>query len=140
MVARAHGDAFLIQYRPNIVRMNLVQHKRQHACLFPRSANQADSRQRAHNFRRILQQIVLVRGNLSDADSVHVPDRRLQPSHASHIRRARFEFVREFVINCLLECHRADHVPAALVRRHGLQQRGLAVKGSDAGRCKDLVA
>ena len=40
----------------------------------------------------------------------------------------------------LLEGDRADHVAAALVGRHRLEQRGLAVEHADAGRAVHLVA
>ena len=44
------------------------------------------------------------------------------------------------VVEGLLEGDRADHVAAALVRRHGLEEAGLAVQDADAGGAEQLVA
>ena len=44
------------------------------------------------------------------------------------------------VVERPLERHRADHVAAALIRRHRVEQRRLPVEHADAGRPEDLVA
>ena len=44
------------------------------------------------------------------------------------------------VVQRLLERDRRDHVAAALVRRHRLEQRAPAVEHADAGRAEHLVA
>src|SRR5216683_3821500 len=59
MMAGAHGDAFLIEYRANVMRVNVVDHERQHAQFLPRGADDAhtfDSRQALSS---IAQQLVL---------------------------------------------------------------------------------
>ena len=43
------------------------------------------------------------------------------------------------VVGGLLEGDRADHVAAALIRRHRFEQRGLAVEHADAGGPEQLV-
>ena len=53
--------------------------------------------------------------------------------------RAGLELVGQVVVGGLLEGDRADHVAAALIRRHRFQQRGLAVEHADAGRAEHLV-
>ena len=59
---------------------------------------------------------------------------------ASNVGRAGFELERQVVVRGFLEGDGADHVAAALVGRHGLKQRSLAVEHADAGGPVDLVA
>ena len=77
---------------------------------------------------------------MSNAEAVHVVDRGAQADRAGDVRRAGFEFVRQLVVSCLLECDGTDHVAAALIRRHGVEQRRFAVQHADAGRPVNLVA
>jgi hypothetical protein len=58
---------------------------------------------------------------------------------AGDVRRAGLELVRQLVVGGLLEGDRRDHVAAALVGRHRLEQGGLAVEHADAGRAVHLV-
>ena len=66
--------------------------------------------------------------------------RGAQADGAGDVRRARLELVRQRVPGASLERDRADHVAAAHERRHGLEQRGLAVEHADARRAVELVA
>ena len=79
-MAGANGDSFLIENRADVVRVDAVDHEREHAGLFFRGADQSNAGNRRNRFGRVGQQIVLVRGDVVDAEAVHVarsprPDR-----------------------------------------------------------------
>ena len=74
------------------------------------------------------------------SDRLDVVDRHAEPDGAGDVRRAGLELVRQRVPRRLLEGDGADHVAAALERRHRLEQRFLAVEHADAGRAVQLVA
>ena len=90
--------------------------------------------------RRVGEQIVFVGSHRFQAELLEVVDGGAQADGAGDVRRAGLELVRQRVVGRLLERDRADHVAAALVRRHRLQERGLAVQDADAGRPVKLVA
>ena len=73
-------------------------------------------------------------------DAVQVVDRRAEADDAGDVRRAGLELVRQRVVRRLLEGDRRDHVAAALVRRHRVEQRRLAVEHAGARRPEHLVA
>ena len=72
-------------------------------------------------------------------EAIHILDGCAQADGARHMGRAGFKFVGQIVVDRLLEGHGTDHVAAALVRRHGFQQSGLAIENADAGRTVHLV-
>src|SRR5688572_13819552 len=51
-----------------------------------------------------------------------------------------FKLIRQNVVMSLLESHQADHIAAALIGRHGLEQVRPSVKNSYARGTKQLVA
>ena len=55
---------------------------------------------------------------------------------AGNVGRPGLELGRQHGPAGALERQRTDYVATALVRRHGLEQRGLAVKNADAGRLR----
>ena len=73
------------------------------------------------------------------ADGLHVVQRRAQTDRAGNIWRTRFEFVRQLVVMRLRESDRANHVAAALIRRHFFEQFGPSIQHADSGRPKHLV-
>ena len=81
-----------------------------------------------------------MRLNLLQAKIVQVFNGRSQSNSVGDVRRPGLKPVGQAIVDGLLECHRGDHVPAALVRRHGLQQLGLSVQQADAGGPIHLVA
>ena len=70
-----------------------------------------------------------------------VVDRRAEADRARDVRRAGLELVGQDVVGRLLEGDRADHVAAALPRRHRLEQlRPCPYRTPDTRRPVDLVA
>src|SRR5215471_8107606 len=82
---------------------------------------------------------MLMPSNAVDANSTYIVDRRPQPDRTCNVRSSRLEFVRQGVISCFLEAYRGDHISAALIGGHSLQQLGLPVEHPDTGRSVDLV-
>src|SRR3546814_4180585 len=68
---------------------------------------------------------------LSRHDGLPICDRRPQRDRRRDRRRARLELVRDRVVGGLLERDGEDHVAAALVRLHLLEQRGFSVEHAD---------
>src|SRR5437764_15242192 len=60
VVSGAYGDALLIEYRADIVRVHLVNHKREHARLLARVADDADALDGGDSLGRVPHQLLLV--------------------------------------------------------------------------------
>ena len=69
-----------------------------------------------------------------------VVDRRPEADRAADVGGAGLKLVRQVGVRRPLERDRADHVAAALVRRHLLQELTPSPQHADAGRAKQLVA
>ncbi len=89
-------------------------------------------------FGAVDQQFVLIGCNLVEPDVVDIVERCAQPDAARDIGRAGFELIRQLVVSGLFEGDRENHVAAALVGGHGIQQFRLSVEDSDAGRAQTL--
>ena len=88
---------------------------------------------------RVIQQVVLVSRDVLDPDLREVVERGAEADRARDVRRARLELVGQDVVRRLLEGDRADHVAAALVGRHRLEQLRPPVEDADARRAVHLV-
>ena len=95
---------------------------------------------RGERFGAVGEQGVFVGRDLIDAELVDVIQRGAESDAAGDVGRAGFELVRQVGVGGLLEGDHLDHVAAALIGRHGVEQRGLAVEDADAGGAEDLVA
>ena len=74
------------------------------------------------------------------ADRIDVVDRRAEPDRLHDRRRAGLEPVRRLAIGDAILEHFADHLAAAVERRHRGELLVLAVEHADAGRPVELVA
>ena len=72
--------------------------------------------------------------------ALDIVERRAKADRLHDRRRAGLEAVRRVGIGDAVGGHVADHLAAALIGRHGLEQRRLAVEHADAGRPVELVA
>ena len=81
-----------------------------------------------------------MRGNGVHADVRDIIDCRRETVSAGDMRRAGFEAAGNIGKGGFLKCHAADHIAAALIRRHGVEQVGLAIEHTDAARPIELVA
>ena len=140
MVARAHGDALVVQGAPHFRRLVAGQHERGHAGLLERRADQAHAGNGLQLVRRVFQQRVLIGGDVVQADALHVIDGRTQAHGIGDIARARLETVRHALVDGTLERNVGDHVAAALPWRQLLQQVRLAIYGAYARRAEHFMA
>ena len=62
-----------------------------------------------------------------------------EPNGAGDVRRACLELGGQVGVGRLFEGDGLDHLAAALVRRHPLEQGFLAVEDADTGRAEELV-
>ena len=81
-----------------------------------------------------------MRGNLVHAKIADIVERRAERDGPGDVGRACFELEGQIVVGGLGKGDGADHVAAALVRRHGVEQRALAVEHADAGGPVNLMA
>ncbi len=139
-MAGADGDSFPVEHGADVVRMHVAEEEREDARLLFGGADEAQPGDLAERLGRVGEQIVLVRRDRVQAQTVHVLDRRAEPDRPRDVGRARLELVGKLVVGRLLEGDRADHVPAALPGRHLLEQLRPAVQDADAGRPEQLVA
>ncbi|MCY1203121.1 hypothetical protein D9M72_146200 [compost metagenome] len=139
MVAGTDRHAVLIEDGADIVRMDAVQGEREDARPVGSCADHAQAGDPRCLSAGVGEQRVLVGGDGFQADRAHVPDGGAKGDDAGDIGGARLELVGQLVVGGLAERDLANHVPAALVRRHGIEQRGLAVEHADAGGPVKLV-
>ncbi len=86
------------------------------------------------------QETLLVRPDPLEPDPFNPLDGRGQTDRTGDMRRAGLELVRKLRVGRLLEGDLLDHVPAALVRRHRLEQTAFSVEHAHAGRPVELVS
>jgi hypothetical protein len=121
--------------------MDSVDDERQHAGLLGRGADEPRAWDlREHASRRLLEQRVLVRRNGREIQAREIVHGGAEADDARDVRGAGFELVGQGVVRAALEAHGQDHVAAALVRRHLLEQRALAVQDARPRRAEHLVA
>ena len=140
MVAGTDRDAVAIENGSNVVRVDSIHDERNYAGLLAGGADQSHSRNRGQRSRRMGEQGVLVPLGGRKVDGVQVIDGSAEADNAGDVGGPCFEFIREVVVRRFLKGDGADHVAAALPRRHFSEQRGLAIEYADAGWTEDLVA
>src|SRR5437763_593686 len=113
VMACAYGDALLVEYRADIVRVHLVNHKREHARLLARVADDADALDRRDFFGGVAQKLVRARGDL--LDRVYSAERVRDVADADELRslvQERVELVQEEFARVV---HRDDSQARALL-------------------------
>src|SRR6266446_6680425 len=80
-----------------------------------------------------------MRSDVVHPEAVHILDGCAQADGTRHMGRASFKFIGQLVVDGLLEGYGTDHVAAALIRRHGVEQSGFAIQNADPSRTIDLV-
>src|SRR5258708_18576255 len=128
-----NGNAVLVENGPEVVRMHARDGEGNQACLVAGRAHDAQIRNLGQYRRRMIEQGVLValRGVAIQVEQkIH---RRAQSDASRDIGRARLELVGQGVVRGLGEGHGEDHLPAALPRRHALDQLFAAVQDAYSG-------
>src|SRR5688500_2996903 len=125
MVAGADGDALVVQYGADVVRMHPLDGEADDAgaVLRPEQSDAVDPPQR---LAALADQRGFMRLDGVEPDALHPGDRRVQPDRADDMRGPGLEPLWRRRVSCALERHAVDHRPAALVWRHGVKQLGAA--------------
>ncbi len=135
-----HGDALLVQQLGDVVGVNVLQGEgRQPVAVFQGGAVERQARHFGQAIQRVGGDGPLVILDAIHAQPAQIIDGCTQPDRFRDGRGARFKLVREIVPVAFFERDALDHVSAAHVRRHGFQQRALAVQDTDPGRSGHLV-
>src|ERR1044071_3574379 len=103
-------------------------------------AEDADRVDLAEALVRVGDEAALVRLDARLADRADVVERGAEPDRLDDARRAGLEAVRRLAIGDAVLEHLADHLAAAVERRHGGEMRVLAIEHADAGRPVQLMA
>ena len=140
MMARTHGDAFLIEQGGQIMRMHAIDQEGDHRHLFARLADDAQAGNRAHRFGGMDEQFVFTRGHALEADRLDVIERRTEADKAGDVRRAGFELVRRIGKRGALEAHFTDHLAAAEEWRHRIKVRTACPEHAGTGWPEQLVS
>ena len=88
---------------------------------------------------RHLGERLLVLGDPLQADGLEVVDRGGEPHGALHVRRPRLELVRDLVVGRMVVPYARDHLTAAVVGRHRLEQGWLRDQRAGAHGGEHLV-
>src|SRR5262249_20335415 len=139
-MARANCNSFLVEDGSDIGRVNAFDHEGKYTGPLPCSTDHSHSWNLDEPSGGIVQQFVLVCGDIFHSEPVQIFDCHTQPDRTSNIGRTRFKLEWQLVVSRLLERHRADHVSAALERGHLLQQSGFAVQDANSGGAVHLVS
>src|SRR5215204_2253554 len=139
VVTGADGNALVVEYRPDVMRVNPLDDEGKHARLLARRPDDADALDGRKFLGRVTQKLLLVRVRRLAVNAVQVINRRAEPDGRSDGGRARLELVGDGRVGAPLEGHGANHRAAAEERVHLLQQLGLAVEDAAARRREHLV-
>ena len=142
MVTGADGNAFLVGKCGDVVRMNVAQSKGHQAAAFlhvARTVN-GDLGKFLQSVEGVLRDLLLVLANLFHADACQVINGDAKTDRFGDVGRAGLEFVRQIVVDGVVEPDFLDHFATTHERRHGFQERAFAVENAAGGRAAHLVA
>ena len=140
MGAGAHRDAGAVDDRRHVVRMRALHLERDDRTLVLGGAEDAQRIDLAQPVVRIVHQPGFVGADARLADRRDIIDRGAEPDRLHDRRRAGLEFVRRLAVGDAVLEHLADHLAAAVERRHGGKMLVFAVEHADPGRAVKLVA
>ncbi len=139
MVAGADGDSLGIGDGAEVVGVKTVDVEGDDADLVRNRAVDAKPGDAGKRALRPLQQRALVLRDGVPAKALHEVDRSGQAHRASDVRSAGLETGWRIGVGGAFEADAADHVAAALIRRHRGQHLGAAPEHTDAGGAVELV-
>ncbi len=140
MGAGAHRDARAVDDGRHVVRMRALHLERDDRPLVLGGADDAQRIDLAQPVVGVVHERRFVAADARLADRSHIIDRGAEPDRLHDRRRAGLEFVRRLAIGDAVLEHFADHLAAAVERRHGVEMLVFAVQHADPGRAVKLVA
>src|SRR6185437_11983541 len=140
MGTRPDGDAVTVENGADIVRMRALHLKGDDRAPVLGVAKDAQPVELAEALHSVGEEPILMRLDALAPDAFHIVDGGTEPDGLHDGRRAGFEAVRRWGIGDALGGYRVDHLAAALIGPHGLEQLLFAVKHADAGRAVKLMS
>src|SRR5260221_6477152 len=131
MMPGANLDALPVQGLADLARVVAVEREGEHAGLLRRGSDQPQPWYRRDLPHPVVEQLMLVGADRRQADPGDVVERGPEPDRVGDVRRPGLELGRPGLIAGPLERDVADHVAAALPRRHLLLQLWLGVERAD---------
>ena len=139
-MAGADGNALGVQDGAHVVGVGVFHDEGEDAALVPRGADETHRFDFGQLLGTIGQQFAFVGGDVGHAQAVHVVNGDAQADAAGDVLGAGLKLGGNYVVEGLLESNGANHLAAALVGRHSVQQVGAAIEGADAGGAVELMA
>ncbi len=139
VVTCAHSDTELVEQYPRVVVVGVADKERYDGCFVGSRAIDAQPRYAEHGVGGMHEQFVFVRGNVVDADAVHIVHGRAECRRADIVGRAGLEFIWQVGPRGAAETYVAYHLATALVRGHRLEQFATAIEHAHTGGPVHLV-
>src|SRR6516225_982940 len=136
----SHRDAGAVDDRSDVVRMSTLKFERDDRPLVLCGAENAQRIDLAQTLVSVTRQLRLVGADARLADRRDIIDCGTKSNRLDDRGRAGLEFVRRVAVGDVVLEYFADHLTAAVERRHGGKMLVFAVKHADAGRPVELVA
>src|SRR6516164_1601894 len=140
MGAGTHGNADAINDGRHVMRMGALEFERNNRTFILGHSENAQRIDFTQPLVGVTEDLRLMRTDARLADRVDVVDCRAEPDRLHDRRRARLELVWRIAIGDVILKHLADHLAAAVERRHGGEVLVLAIEHTDSGRTIELVA
>src|SRR5258708_40166983 len=102
-MSSADRDTLAVEDSTDVMRMDFIHHKREHAGFFLRRADKLHPRDRPYGFRGVGEQVSFMLLNLLQPQTVQVFKGGAEADGVSNIRRACFKLVRQPVVNRFFE-------------------------------------
>src|SRR5690348_3824488 len=128
----------LVEHGGKVVRMDAVDMHREDGETPLPSADEMHARHGGQPVDAITGERLLMLEDGIAAEAFEVIERDAEPDGAGDVGRAGLEAMRRLLEGGLGEGHFEDHVAAALPRRHGVEQRLLAIEHADTRRAISL--
>src|ERR1700685_3041772 len=118
---------------------SLIEDERHHACLLARRSDQAQAGHREQFRRTVIQQLMLVGGDIFHPDSAHVIDRSSESNGIGNVAGTSLEACGRRLVGGFFERTVGNHVSATLPWRHGVEHVELAENYADSCGPKNFV-
>src|SRR5467141_1893505 len=125
VVAGPNTDAVAVQDRRQVVRMNVAVRKRNDAGTVVARSIDRDALDLRQAFDSQAGELLLVCGDLVQSQLLEIGDGGAEPDGGFHVRSPAFELVGDLVPSGTVIPNPLDHLAAAVVGRHRLEQRRL---------------
>ena len=141
VVARPHRHPVRVEDGRHVVGVGMVEQEGHHpAALVGGRPEKADALHGRHPLERVCEHGALVFGERGVPDGREVVGGRPHPHRAGHVGGAGFELVRHLGPCAVVALHDRDHLAAALVGLHPLEQLAPSPERADPGGPAHLVA